>query len=335
MESGKLMFEGGASMLAPLAVLAFGIRGALLCAGGLVVAIVLAGARSFARIDGRAVGRLEALHLVSAVELFGRLRVDVLEGVVAQLRALSLPPDTDVTTQGERDDGGWYLVGSGRLSVLVDGYTVNELQRGDSFGELALLRDRPRAATVRTLTDVELFALDRASFLTAVAGGDVDLSADAALGGAREIEDPAELLRQAPILQGVGRQALAAVAHDSSIREIAGGEAIVKEGEVEDVFYILLLGRARVVVGGESRRELLPGDAFGEIAVLHRVPRSATVVAEEDCRLLSVPGVDLRAAVKARGGVIGRLAAEAGATQAEDRIHAPAGCGPDDATQPV
>jgi CRP-like cAMP-binding protein len=333
MESGKLMFEGGASMLAPLAVLVFGIRGALLFAGGLVVVIVLAGARSFTRIDRRAIGRLEALHLVSGVELFHRLRVDLLEGVVAQLHSLSLAADSDVTRQGERDDGGWYLVASGRLDVLVDGYTVNELQRGDAFGELALLRDRPRAATVRSITDVELFALDRASFLTAVAGGDIDLSADAALGYGPQIEDPAELLRQAQILQGVGRQVLADVAHHSSIRQVPEGEAIVSEGATEDTFYILIAGRARVVVAGETRRELLPGDGFGEIAVLHRVPRSATVLAEEDCRLLSVPGADLREAVQARGGMIGRLAADTPGPQGEDTIRAPAGSGLDDATQ--
>jgi CRP-like cAMP-binding protein len=65
-----------------------------------------------------------------------------------------------------------------------------------------------------------------------------------------------------------------------------------------------------VVIGTERHRQLLPGDGFGEIAVLHRVPRSATVLAEEACRLLTVPGEDLRAAARERGGLLGQLAVE-------------------------
>ena len=143
MESGKLVFEGAASLLAPAAVLAFGIRGALVVAGGVVALLVVAGARAFVRIDARAIGRVETLQLVSSIDLFKRLRVDLLEGVVAQLRRVTAPAGTDVTTQGVRDDAGWYLVEQGRLAVLIDGFEVNELSRGSGFGELALLREQP------------------------------------------------------------------------------------------------------------------------------------------------------------------------------------------------
>ena len=159
-ESAKLVFEGAASLLAPLTVLLFGIRGALLVAGGVVAVLVALGARAFARIDARALGRIEILHLVASVELFRHMRVDLLESVVAQLERMVVPEGSEVTRQGRRDDGGWYLVDKGRLAVLIDGFEVNELTRGDAFGELALLRDRPRAATVRALTEVELLTLE-------------------------------------------------------------------------------------------------------------------------------------------------------------------------------
>ena len=327
MESAKLVCEGGASLLAPLAVLLFGIRGALLFAGGIVAVLVAAGARTFARIDARALGRVDILQLVAAVPLFRHMRVDLLEGVVAQLERLIVPAGAEVTRQGRHDDGGWYLVDKGRLVVLIDGFEVNELTHGDSFGELALLRDRPRAATVRALTEVELLALDRDAFLTAVAGGDVELSGalgtDEAAGA-----DPVELLASVPLLAGVGRGQVAELARAASARDVAAGEAIVSEGDRDDFYYVLLSGRARVIVAGEARTELVAGDGFGEIAVLHRVPRTATVLASEDCTLLGVPGDALRALLSTRGGLVAELAAAPvtdGTPDTKNKISAPAG----------
>ncbi len=331
-ESAKLVFEGGASLLAPLAVFVFGVRGALLFAGAFVALLVLAGSRAFVRIDKRALGRVEILHLLASVEFFRHMRVDLLEGAVAQLTRLILPAGSEVTRQRVRDDGGWYLVDKGRLAVLLDGFEVNELRHGDSFGELALLRDRPRAATVLALTEVELLALERDAFLTAVAGGDLELSG--AVGGeAAGIDDPVGLLSRAALLAGVGRRHLVELAGQAVPREVEAGTEIVSEGEVDDCYYVLLAGHAKVTVAGETRTELGPGDGFGEIAVLHRVPRTATVAAVEDCRLLAVAGDDLRAAVATRGGLVAELAANAPldpTPYTDDKITAPAGRGSDD-----
>ncbi|HZL54716.1 MAG TPA: cyclic nucleotide-binding domain-containing protein [Solirubrobacteraceae bacterium] len=327
MESAKLVFEGGASLLAPLAVLLFGIRGALLFAGGIVAVLVAAGTRAFARIDSRALGRVEILQLVAGVELFRHMRVDLLEGVVARLERLVLPEGSDVTRQGRHDDGGWYLVDKGRLAVLIDGFEVNELTHGDSFGELALLRERPRAATVRALTEVELLTLDRDAFLTAVGGGDIELSG--ALGaGETASDDPVELLARVPLLGGVGRGQIAELARSATLREVATAAPIVSEGERDDSYYVLISGRARVLVAGEARSELLAGDGFGEIAVLHRVPRTATVVASEDCKLLALPGDALRALLATRGGLVAELAAAPaadGTPDVKNKISEPVG----------
>jgi CRP-like cAMP-binding protein len=338
-ESAKLVFEGAASLLAPLAVVLFGIRGALLVAGGLVAVLVLAGARTFARIDARALGRTALLQLVAGVKLFKHVRVDQLESIVAQLERLVVPAGAEVTRQGVRDDGGWYLIDRGSMEVLIDGFEVNELTRGDSFGELALLRERPRAATVRALTEVELLTLERDAFLTAIAGGDVELSgalgSDAGAGDA----DPAELLGATALLSGLGRGQIAALAAAATQRALVAGETIVAEGERDDFYYVLLSGRARVSVAGEARTELLAGDGFGEIAVLHRVPRTATVTAIEDCRLLAVPGEALRAALATRGGLLGELAGPGGAAtetlNVEDKTSEPARRRSDDDTRPL
>ena len=308
MESGKLLLEGAGSLVAPLLVVTLGVREALVATGLVVVGFVVAGARSFTRIDTHAVGRVEILELLAGGHFFPHMRVDSLEGVVSQLQPMAAAAGTKLITQGAREGGSWYLVEAGELEVRVDGFLVNELGRGNGFGELALMRDTPRAATVSARTDVRLLSLGRAAFLAAVAGPDLQLDAPLAGGDARRGGDRGELLGRTPLLQGLGRHALRELARSAVEVDVPAEEPIVVEGHVDECFYLLLSGSAAVLVGGEWRRRLMPGDGFGEIAALHKVPRSATVMAVEDCRLLSLSGDDLRAAARQRGGLLGELA---------------------------
>ena len=317
MESGKLLFEGGGSLLAPLLVAMLGIRMGLIATGAGVTVLVAAGRRSFARIDDRAAGRVEIVELAGNVPFFRRLRVDSLEGVVAQLQRVTFPAGHEVITQGECNDAHWYLVEHGRLEVLVDGFLVNECKRGDGFGELALMRSAPRSATIRASTDVVLLSLDRRAFLAAVGGPDAELGDEADV-AAPLPSDHASLLGRTALLSGVGAQALDELARDALVYEFATGSPIVTEGAIEDSYHVLVAGSAAVIVASERRRVLRPGDGFGEIAVLHRVPRTASVIAEEPSMVLTVPGDALRAVAQARGGLLGELAAAAaspGATQ--------------------
>ncbi len=307
MESGKFLLEGAGSLVAPLLVTTLGIREALISAGAVVIVLVAAGARSFARIDARAVGRTEILELLTGVRFFRHLRVEALEGVAAQLQPLAVHAGTEVITQGARDEDRWYLVERGELDVYVEGFLVNELARGDGFGELALIRNASRAATVRARTDVELLSLGRAGFLAAVAGPDIRLSPDIDAVGPGT-EDHTDLLRGTLLLGGIDRRALQPMVRVAVLHEVDSGNPIVIEDQLDDRYYVLVSGRATVMVGAERRLVLLPGDGFGEIAVLHQVPRAASVLAEEPCRLLSVPGEEVRAVARERGGLLGKLA---------------------------
>jgi CRP-like cAMP-binding protein len=71
----------------------------------------------------------------------------------------------------------FYLVREGELEVIIDGQPGRPLGVGDSFGEIALMRDVPRTATVRAKVDAVLYALDRREFLAAVTGFGPSLSA--------------------------------------------------------------------------------------------------------------------------------------------------------------
>lgn len=301
MESGKLLFEGIGSLLAPALLAVFGTRGALLVAGCALPVVVLLGRRSFTRVDDRAVARQDVLELLQRVSFFAPLPLSALEGVAARLEREDHPAGAEIVRQGDVDGRRWYLVGDGDLVVEVEGFLVGELHRGDQFGERSLLRGVPRSATVRAVTDVALYALERDDFLTAVAGVELHESDRSARSAAEQL-DPSTALARAPLAHSLGRAALAQLMAGSRVQEVAAGMAIVNRGERDDTYHVLLSGSARVVVDGTIRQELFPGDGFGEIAVLHRVPRTASVIANDRSKILTINGETVRATVRDHGG---------------------------------
>ena len=74
-----------------------------------------------------------------------------------------------IVTQGEEGDR-YYAIAEGELEVLVDGARVNMLGRGDGFGEIALLHDVTRTATVSALSPVKLYSLEKEPFLEVLTG---------------------------------------------------------------------------------------------------------------------------------------------------------------------
>ena len=84
-------------------------------------------------------------------------------------KRIEVPAGEVVVRQGDAGTQ-YFAVISGEMMVSIDGTDQTRLERGDGFGEIALLRDVPRAATVRAVTDAVLLAMGRDPFLTAVTG---------------------------------------------------------------------------------------------------------------------------------------------------------------------
>ena len=92
-----------------------------------------------------------------------------MEGLARALSQVRVPAGATVVREREPGDR-FYIVAEGELDVSVGGENVAQLMRGDCFGEIALLRDVPRTATVTARTDVRLDALDKETFIAAVTG---------------------------------------------------------------------------------------------------------------------------------------------------------------------
>ena len=163
----------GATALGALAVpIVIGLVGnrATFAVAGLSLPIVLGlVGRAVIRADRLDVGRAAELRLLRGVPMLAPLSGPVLERLAAGIAHLQLGAAATVIREG---DGGnrFYVVETGEVSVSVNGHEVRRLGPGDGFGEIALIRDVPRTATVTAVTEVRLLGIDRAPFAEALGG---------------------------------------------------------------------------------------------------------------------------------------------------------------------
>jgi CRP/FNR family transcriptional regulator, cyclic AMP receptor protein len=105
-------------------------------------------------------------------------------------------------------------------------------------------------------------------------------------------DDKIDRLREVSLLEGCTRRQLRDVARIAEVREVAPGAVLTRKGERGDEFFLIVDGRARVVINSRKHGRLGPGDFFGEMSLLDGGPRSATVMAETAMRLLVIRRTD-------------------------------------------
>jgi MFS family permease len=171
------------AVLAPPLIDAVGVRWTLVIVGSLLPVLSLLTHTSLTRLDAEP-GDPRRLQLLQAIPIFSPLSPPVLERLAARLTPVEAQGGEEIIRQGDHGDS-FYVVSSGEVEVLVDGRPPRREGEGSYFGEIALLRDVPRTATVRAATDVELFALDRDDFLPAVTGHAGSVQAAEAVIGTR------------------------------------------------------------------------------------------------------------------------------------------------------
>jgi MFS family permease len=155
--------------IAPALVSALGIRTTLVLAGLVLPAVVLLLAPKLRAIDAASGVPAEALELLRSIDFLGALPTPVLERLSIAATPVTVRAGETVFSRGDSGDR-FYAIASGRVAVDVDEGDARELGPGEFFGEIALLRDVPRTATVRALDDVRLYALERDAFIAAVTG---------------------------------------------------------------------------------------------------------------------------------------------------------------------
>jgi Cyclic nucleotide-binding domain/Major Facilitator Superfamily len=148
---------------------AFSISTALVVIGASLVVLTVPVIGGLRRTDRTAAVPEHRLRLLRSLAMFTPLSRTELERLASQLDLLTTPSGTDVVVQGETGDR-FYVIDAGSFDVIVDGRIVRRLGEGDAFGEIALLHDVPRTATVRAVDDGAVWTLDQEEFLATVTG---------------------------------------------------------------------------------------------------------------------------------------------------------------------
>jgi MFS family permease len=182
MESVTLVAVALGSVAAPVLVDLAGDRWALVAFGALLPALAVLSWRSLSRMDRP--GGAPELELLRALPLFAPLPPPTLEYLAGRLVRKHVGAGETILTQGERGDA-FFVIADGTVEVEPVEGAARRLGPGESFGEIALLRDVPRTATVVATTDVELLELAGEEFVAAVSGNAEALRAADAIVGAR------------------------------------------------------------------------------------------------------------------------------------------------------
>ena len=239
--------------------------------------------RRLVETDSAAADQSRIVALLYGVPLFHVPDMVFLEDLASRASRVIAPQGAAVVTLGEEGDT-FYVIASGHVRIEINEFPVGELGPGSSFGERALLRNNPRAATVVAATPLELFALDRDNFLAAVTGSEDLRSANVQV----KEDTSAERWTTSALAASLGMISVFSRMDTPGLRRIAEvcrfetwspGDLLTVQGNEDKCLFVVLTGTARVVVDGEAVGQVRSGDSFGEIAMLYEVPRRATVEA--------------------------------------------------------
>jgi CRP-like cAMP-binding protein len=314
-----------AALVPAILIASLGARTILVLGAAVTPLVVICCWRGLLQLDRDLDVDDERLKLVSSVPWLHTGSLAEQDRLAALLEEESAPAGEVILYQGETGVR-FYILRSGAARVLVDGREVSGLRSGDWFGEVALLSDIPRTATVQATENSVLLSLGDEDFHRALAGPGVGTRAESShILGLQSLRSPGDLvwpsrdtgravtippgatiessddrvdvLTRLPLLSYLPTSAVGGIASASSVEHRHPGEAILAEGAPPGDAYIIWEGRAQISQHGRPRRVAGVGELIGEIATLHGRPRSQSAVALDDAVLLRLPRDELLAAL--------------------------------------
>jgi len=190
-----------------------------------------------------------------------------------------------------------YLLLDGEVGLIAKNKVIAKIGKGEIFGELASISDMPRSATAVANLPCRLIALDdgqfqgalrkRPEFALMLMSVMIRRIRDA-LGRRNPGGAPSEgKMKESAVFDKSTRAILARALAKATVR-YGRNKVIVKEGQAGVLMYVVLEGRLAVSIRDKVVEKIGPGGVFGEMALVDRTPRLATVISETDCGLLAI-----------------------------------------------
>lgn len=244
-------------------------------------------------IDDAPASRAQAPSALPAIPLFSSLTADELQRVIEGVELREFEAGQTIVRQG--DPGvALFVIVHGRVQVVVEGpprLPQATLGEGAFFGELALLTDFPRSATVEALEPTQLLEISRDLIARVIAESPDVLKVLLRFFRDRMLD---RLLSTSPLFSRFAPEDARALVERFKFLEIDPKTRVIREGERSGGLYLLLCGDASVVQGNRAIAKLQPGDLFGEMSMLQRGPASASVDTHCKCWALQLPREDFQ-----------------------------------------
>lgn len=201
---------------------------------------------------------------------------DSQRNIIEQMRHFAVKENEIITQQG-LPGKYFFVIATGRLEVIVNGVRQNLLKPGVSFGELALIDDKPRTATVRSVQKSTLWGVDRITFKKAVE-----------VVNQMNYDENKLFINSVPIFEILNAEQKELLLASLNLQKWDNRQTIVKEGEVGDLFYVIKEGTVSCSKDGNEIRQMIKGDFFGEQALLYNSKRTATITCIGPVKVLCI-----------------------------------------------
>ena len=212
--------------------------------------------------------------------LFSEAEEADLAKIVDAMEEKTVNSGETIIFEGQEGDF-FYVIESGVFAALIEGQTVFTYDGKGAFGELALMYNCPRAATVTAQTDGTLWALDRMTFRSIIM-----------ISNMKKRERFEEILAKVKVFESIPATSKSLIADVLKSQTVEEGSTLYTAGDStkDALFYIIEAGTV-TLKSGEEERELSVGDAFGhEELASHEETRKWTAVAKSETAVLIMQG---------------------------------------------
>lgn len=227
------------------------------------------------------------------IPLFSSLTATELQQLIEGVEVRDFGPGEAIVRQG--DPGvALYVVVHGKVQVVLEGPPRKPqatLGEGAFFGELALLTDFPRSATVEALEQTQLLEISRDLVAKVIADSPDVLKVLLRFFRDRMLD---RLLATSPVFQHFSPEDARGLVERFKFLEIDPKTRVIREGERATGLFLLLCGDVSVVKGGTPIAKLAPGDLFGEMSMLQRGPAVASIDTQTKCWALQLERADFQ-----------------------------------------